>query len=109
MWYDRCGYVGDFYENVYLDSTCTGLQSNVEAVAGPAVAVVAIMFISFCIQVRSRLVLIVYLRGRRGLLFYCNQVISQRRRSSSSECTPLGHNRRVTCTRGRPDEYASLM
>lgn len=48
---DRCGYIGQFYEDVYKDATCTQLQGNIEAVAGPALTVAILMFISFCIQV----------------------------------------------------------
>ena len=48
----RCGYIGDFYQDVYLDAMCTDLQGNVSAVAGPALVVVILMFLSFCIQVR---------------------------------------------------------
>ncbi|CAM9207574.1 unnamed protein product [Ectocarpus sp. 8 AP-2014] len=48
--YTMCGYIGDFYQDVYLDATCTDLQGNIEAVAGPALTVVILMFLSFCIQ-----------------------------------------------------------
>ncbi|CAM9214639.1 unnamed protein product [Hapterophycus canaliculatus] len=48
--YTMCGYIGAFYQDVYLDAMCTGLQGNIEAVAGPALTVVILMFLSFCIQ-----------------------------------------------------------
>ncbi|CAM9938114.1 unnamed protein product, partial [Pylaiella littoralis] len=48
--YTMCGYIGDFYQDVYLDAMCTDLQGNIEAVAGAALTVVILMFISFCVQ-----------------------------------------------------------
>lgn len=39
---------------------CTDLQGNVEAVAGPALAVVVLMFLSFCVQVHPPLFLFFY-------------------------------------------------
>lgn len=52
MFHCRCGYIGDFYRDVYIDGMCGSLQGNVEAVSGPAFATVVLMFVSFCIQVR---------------------------------------------------------
>ncbi len=39
---------------MYLDAMCTDLQANIEAVAGPALTVVVLMFLSFCIQVAHK-------------------------------------------------------
>lgn len=49
----RCGYIGTFYEDVYLDAMCTDLQGNIESVAGPTLCVVILMFVSFCVQVHD--------------------------------------------------------
>jgi len=44
------------FMQMYLDAMCTDLQANIEAVAGPALTVVVLMFLSFCIQVPRKTV-----------------------------------------------------
>jgi hypothetical protein len=47
--YTNCGYIGDFYRDVYLGEVCGDFQTYVVAVGGVQLAVAIIMFFTFLI------------------------------------------------------------
>lgn len=98
----RCGYIGDFYQDVYLDAMCKDLQGNIEAVAGPALTVVILMFLSFCVQVRNVVTVVLGARARGTTWYVFFQFRSRRRQSD--------HYSGVrTARRRKPNSQVALM